>query len=309
MTLVKTKQKSKIPASQKKRSGLHHRRDRSYTKAYWPYIPIVIVFSLGLVLNSWLSSRPKVLGASSNFSVSALLNATNSQRSAYNQPSYELNSQLDAAAQTKANDMVTKNYWSHNTPSGQTPWSFITSAGYNYQLAGENLAYGFNNASQVISGWMNSPEHRANILDSGYKDVGFGVASSVNYLGHGPEVLVVAIYAEPLGAAGNISSNGSAPNSVLGQTTSKSPSGTQTPESIVSRVQLMTGGRAIWSLTALSFATGIGLCLFVVRHSRRLKRLVIDGERIIVKHYALDIILAIVISIGFILTRSGGVIR
>jgi len=38
---------------------------------------------------------------------------------------------LDSAAQAKANDMAARSYWSHNTPDGQTPWTFMTAAGYN----------------------------------------------------------------------------------------------------------------------------------------------------------------------------------
>jgi hypothetical protein len=74
--------------------------------------------------------------------------------------------------------MAARDYWSHNTPDGQTPWSFITAAGYNYQTAGENLAYGFSTASDTVTGWMNSTEHRANILNGKFKELGVGVEPS-----------------------------------------------------------------------------------------------------------------------------------
>jgi uncharacterized protein YkwD len=310
MTLVKSKSKAKLHSTQRKRSAMHHRKSRSYSKTYWPYIPIILIFGVGLALNTLLYSHPQVLGANSNFSEQSLLDDTNAQRQQYNEPNLNLSTQLTEAAQNKANDMVAKNYWSHNTPSGQTPWTFITAVGYNYQLAGENLAYGFANASDAVTGWMNSPEHRANILNAGYQDVGFGVASSPDYVGQGPEVLIVAEYARPVaGTVASISFNVPTHSSVLGTKTTGTVVSSQPSAKLVSRVQLLTGGKAMWSLTALSFITGIIVCLFIVRHLRRFKRLIIDGEQLITRHYALDIILALIITAGFILTRTSGVIR
>jgi hypothetical protein len=221
-----------------------------------------------------------------------------------------LNNALASAAQAKANDMVKNNYWSHNTPSGQTPYSFITAARYNYQLAGENLAYGFSNANSVVTGWMNSPEHRANILNKNYQDVGFGVASSPNYIGKGPEVVVVAMYAQAVSDnVPTVTFNTPPPSGVLGASTGTSVSQNQPPISLVSRIQLITGGKAIWSLTALSFITGILICLFIIRHSRKIKKIIRGSEKFVAKHYALDVILSLLISLGYILTRTSGVIR
>src|SRR5206468_12650742 len=112
--------------------------------------------------------------------------------------------QLAAAAQAKARDMVAGNYWSHTSPAGKTPWTFISAAGYQYQQAGENLAYGFASADDTEAAWMNSAEHRANILETSYQNVGFGVAQSPNYQGQGAETIVVAEYGQPVPAAANI---------------------------------------------------------------------------------------------------------
>lgn len=143
-------------------------------------------------------SGGKVLAYASSMSVSQLLYDTNAQRAAYGESYLHLNSQLDNAAQMKANDMAAKNYWGHYSPSGASPWSFILAAGYSYTAAGENLAYGYDNAAAVISAWMNSAEHRANILNGGFVDVGFGVVNSPNYVGQGPQTIVVAEYATPM---------------------------------------------------------------------------------------------------------------
>lgn len=70
---------------------------------------------------------------------------------------------LDKSAQDKCADMVAKDYWSHDTPDGTEPWVFIKK--YNvYSTAGENLAYGFASAREVVSGWMTSEGHRKNII-------------------------------------------------------------------------------------------------------------------------------------------------
>lgn len=110
-----------------------------------------------------------------DISVNELLRYTNQNRLEKGLPNLLDNTQLDQAAKNKAEDMFSKNYWAHNSPDGTTPWFFITQAGYSYVYAGENLARGFNSANEVVNAWMASPDHRANILSSNYKDVGFAV--------------------------------------------------------------------------------------------------------------------------------------
>jgi uncharacterized protein YkwD len=200
MTL--TKQKSKRPTTtHKKRTGDHHRRGHSYLKSYWPYLPMAAIITFGIVSSSALASvHRSVLGYATDMSAQVLLDDTNHERNGQNLASLTLNDKLNQAAQAKAADMATRNYWSHNTPDGQTPWTFIVTANYSYKTAGENLAYGFDTAADTTAGWMNSPEHRANLLNTTYKDVGFGIIDIANYQSGGPETLVVAMYgssAEP----------------------------------------------------------------------------------------------------------------
>src|SRR5947209_5774678 len=129
--------------------------------------------------------------------IGSLLAYSNNQRAAAGEGYLSLNGALDSAAQAKANDMVAENYWGHYSPSGASPWTFISNAGYGYSAAGENLAYGFASSADVITAWMNSAEHRANLLNGGYVDVGFGIANSPDYVGTGPETIVVAEYGTP----------------------------------------------------------------------------------------------------------------
>src|SRR5690606_3424397 len=108
-----------------------------------------------------------------------------------------LNDKLNAAAQAKAEDMKARNYWSHNTPDGQEPWVFFDAQGYIYKKAGENLAYGFATSTETVTGWMNSPSHKANLLDGAFTEVGFGFANSENFVSTGNETIIVAMYAQP----------------------------------------------------------------------------------------------------------------
>jgi uncharacterized protein YkwD len=302
------KPKRKPPLHAKKRTGQHHRQSKHYVKAYLPYLPALVILAAGLWINTIWAKPAHVLGARSDMSAASLLASTNDVRQAGHENDLALNAALTTAAQAKANDMATRNYWSHTTPDGKSPWSFITGAGYAYQTAGENLAYGFSSAHDTVSGWMNSPEHRANMLDPAYVDVGFGVASSANYQGKGPEVIVVALYAKPVPAAANITFNVPATAS---NTTAKPLAGNTLDPSakLVSRIQLLTNGHASWSLAAVSFLSGIAATVYVIRHGLRLRKLMRQGEHFVSMHIGLDIIIVLTAVAGFILTRTSGVIR
>jgi hypothetical protein len=174
---------------------------------YHPHIlkPVGLAVVLALIIiqplayNTVTAHRFQVLGYATDVNASSLYSLTNQQRAAAGLPGLSLNSQLTAAAQNKAADMFAKNYWAHNSPDGLTPWYFISGAGYQYSAAGENLAEGFDTSDGVMTGWMNSPGHRANILNSLYKDVGIAVMNGT-LLGS-PTTLVVAEYGAPLAAA------------------------------------------------------------------------------------------------------------
>ncbi len=196
-------------------------------KTYWPYLPMLGIIGIGLLVNQlWGSPNHNgVLGLATDVSITELLNDTNAQREANGLPDLNLNTDLDNAAQAKANDMVTQNYWAHVNPQGVEPWTFITNSGYDYQAAGENLAYGFDDSADTVTGWMNSPDHRANILDTSYTDVGFGFANSTNFVGTGPETVVVAEYAEPAAAPAPVA----APATTTPKPTTTTPSASTTP--------------------------------------------------------------------------------
>jgi hypothetical protein len=120
---------------------------------------------------------------------------TNTERASQNLPYLATNPHLNAAAQAKAEDMASKGYFAHTSPEGRTPWYWLDQAGYKYEYAGENLAVNFANSSEVVSGWMASPTHRANIVKGVYTEVGTGVATGFY---QGKEAIFVAqVYANP----------------------------------------------------------------------------------------------------------------
>ena len=336
----------------KKRQGLHQRRSSHFMKTYWPYIPMLIIVLIGLSVNSIWTAQAKraVLGYATDMSASQLFQDTNIQRSNNSLSVLSSNSALIAAAQAKANDMVSKDYWAHNSPTGATPWTFITNAGYKYQAAGENLAYGFDNSSDTITGWMNSAEHRANILNSNYVDVGFGIANSPNYVGSGPETVVVAMYGKPAATptpiaaptvtpkaapvaiqpqpsspsiATNVPVSTPAPPTSPTTTpakTSISNKNTQPPTTKVAtlpeppsrhvaRIQVITSGAAPWSMFAISIIAVCGFAIFIINNARRWKKVFVQSERFIAKHVMIDSFLLIIAMVGFVLSRTAGVIR
>lgn len=283
----------------RKRQAGHHRHSKDYLRSYWPYLPMLLIAGLGLVVNTaW--SKSSVLGTKSDFSAVTLLQDTNDQRLKGDETALTLDPQLAAAAQAKAEDMVKNNYWGHTSPDGKTPWSFITASGYQYQRAGENLAYGFSSADDSVAGWMGSPEHRSNILDDSYQNVGFGVASSPDYLGHGPKTIVVAEYGQPAGTVATAPGTGNPTRNVLGAETEALP---------VARIQVLTGDQSQWALVGVIALSGAAMAVLILRYGYRFHRLLNKGEAFVVHHPYLDIVIVFIIVVGCILTRSSGIIR
>ncbi len=351
MVLI-SKPKRRETIHTKRRTGEHHRKNKHYLKPYWPYVPLVLIVAVGLVFsNVWGNAQKSVLGYASDTTISGLLQGTNSQRSGNGLAELSLQGQLNQAAQAKANDMVARDYWSHTTPDGASPWVFITNAGYNYETAGENLAYGFDTSASTVTAWMNSAEHRANILNSSFKEVGFGIANSANYQGTGPQTVVVAMYGsqpapapvaqttpEPTPAATQPVETAPSTPAATEQPTTPTPAPPATTENTnqpaqnksegdskagsqktttaapaqtksVSRIELLTHGQAPWSMFAVSLIATISIAAFFFRHGLFWHRMLFRGESFVMHHKMLDIALVATAVIGFILTRSTGIIQ
>ena len=305
---LSTKPKPKAPVHTKKRQAGHHRQTKHYAKSYWPYLPMLLVVALGVTVNS-LWANHGVLGASSDYSAATLLSTTNQQRQVAKESNLTIDPQLTAAAQAKANDMAQRNYWAHNTPDGKSPWTFLTGAGYSYDLAGENLAYGFNSAQEAVAGWMNSQEHRDNILNAGYQNVGFGVAMAPSYQGKGEQTIVVAEYGKPASSVATIRFTVPSPASVAGASEVKPAAAPEPASQLVSRIQLLHGGQPTWTTFAVTLIASSAVIVFMIRHGLYLRRLLMRSELYVVHHPKLDFIIIAIATIGFVLTRTSGLIR
>lgn len=99
---------------------------------------------------------------------------TNAQRAEHGCAALRVDVRLRTAAREHSKDMHARHYFEHDSPDGTTPWDRIKAAGYSAPGA-ENIAMGYATARAVIDGWMNSPGHRANILNCSLKAVGIGI--------------------------------------------------------------------------------------------------------------------------------------
>lgn len=124
--------------------------------------------------------RGETAPIASSLSNVGTFNETNLQRKANNLPPLKNNILLAKAAQMKLTDMFAKQYFEHVSPSGVAPADLDTKVGYTYVLVGENLALGnFKDDKALLEAWMNSPGHRANILNNRYQELGVAVGKGL----------------------------------------------------------------------------------------------------------------------------------
>jgi hypothetical protein len=148
------------------------------------------VFSFLWVNSSWLVGS--VLPA-------VVVKLTNEERQSSALGTLRRNSVLDEAARLKAQDMAKNSYFAHYSPDGVSPWHWFGEANYNFVHAGENLAVHFNDSENLMDAWMESPTHRANIMNNDYAEIGVGTAEGT-YEGF-KTIYVVQLFGTPAAAA------------------------------------------------------------------------------------------------------------
>jgi len=89
--------------------------------------------------------------------------------------------ELSRVAQEKSRDMAVNNYFDHNSPVYGSPFEMIQAYAINYRAAGENIAKGQRSPQEVVQAWMNSPGHRANILNGSFTHIGVGFVEQGNH--------------------------------------------------------------------------------------------------------------------------------
>lgn len=105
----------------------------------------------------------------------------NEQRAANGLSPLTLNTELSNVARVKSQDMHDNNYFDHTSPTYGSPFDMLASFGISYRAAGENIAMGYATPEAVMEAWMNSPGHRANILNSSYTQIGVGYVADGSY--------------------------------------------------------------------------------------------------------------------------------
>ena len=106
---------------------------------------------------------------------------TNAQRAGAGCPALTVDATLTSVAQAHSQDMAVRRYFDHNSPDGRSPFDRMTAAGYQFRAAAENIAAGQRTPQEVVTAWMNSAGHRANILNCGLTQIGVGYATGGSY--------------------------------------------------------------------------------------------------------------------------------
>ncbi|MEG4090514.1 CAP domain-containing protein [Microcoleus sp. Pol12B4] len=103
-----------------------------------------------------------------------VLELTNLERTKLGFFPLNLNTQLLNAAENHSQNMALQDFFSHTGKDGSSLGSRISATGYQFSAAAENIAAGSSTPEQVVSSWMNSSGHRANILNPNLKEIGIG---------------------------------------------------------------------------------------------------------------------------------------
>lgn len=110
-----------------------------------------------------------------------VVDLTNKERSKQGLKALSVDTKLSKSARAKSQDMKDKNYFSHTSPTYGSPFDQMKTFGITYKSAGENIAQGQRSPQEVVTAWMNSEGHRANILNKSYTHIGVGYVKAGNY--------------------------------------------------------------------------------------------------------------------------------
>lgn len=107
--------------------------------------------------------------------IAEVLRLVNLERAKAGLSPLTLSKELSDVAVLKSKDMALFNYFDHNSPNYGSPFDMMKDMGISYKAAGENLAVGYSTPEAVVKGWMESPGHRRNILNSMFNKMGLGI--------------------------------------------------------------------------------------------------------------------------------------
>lgn len=130
------------------------------------------------------ASKPVALSSNIGAYEQQVVDLANKERAAAGLSALKVNTKLAGMAEKKAEDLRDNHYFDHNSPVYGSPFDMMRQFGISYQSAGENIAKGQRTPEEVMNGWMNSPGHRANILNSSYTEIGVGYVTDGNGTGY-----------------------------------------------------------------------------------------------------------------------------
>ncbi len=111
-----------------------------------------------------------------NINAVDIIEATNKERVVVGLPPLATNTLLNDSAELKVDDMIARQYFEHQSPTGEGVSDLGKKVGYEYVIMGENLAMGtFLTSAEIVQAWMDSPGHKANILNTKYQNIGVSV--------------------------------------------------------------------------------------------------------------------------------------
>jgi hypothetical protein len=177
------------------------------------------IFSFMWTSSSWLVGS--VLPA-------VIIELTNEEREGSSLGTLRRSTVLDEAARLKAQDMAKNSYFAHYSPDGVSPWYWFGKANYNFVHAGENLAIHFTDSEDLVDAWMDSPTHRANIMNGNYAEIGVGTAEGT-YEGF-KTIYVVQMFGTPAAAPKVVAGAPEAPTPVVAGETTDGAAQKQTPK-------------------------------------------------------------------------------
>ena len=135
----------------------------------------VMVFLFALVIPAPAFVSPDVLAVEEQ----QIIAKTNALRKSQQIPTVQEQAKLNYSAQLKTQDMADHQLFSHTASNGQGLAYFLAQAGYEYRVAGENLAMGYSNVDQLMNAWEQSPTHYSNLVDTDYEQIGIGIVGGV----------------------------------------------------------------------------------------------------------------------------------
>jgi uncharacterized protein YkwD len=128
----------------------------------------------------------------SDITRASVVAAMNEYRADHHLAPLREDARLDAAASDRMRDMEDQGYWAHESPDGRSPFTWLAPHGYEFHYAGENLASGFETTELLVTGWMESPGHRANILSPNFEDCGIAIIDGMTMRrGTGKSIVVM----------------------------------------------------------------------------------------------------------------------